>query len=80
MSSMNTTEIINIIALVISEAVKLGPVVIKTTEDAAPFAKAIYGLFTGTNVTQAQLDELVAKIKNLSNELQKPLPPEEDGA
>lgn len=78
MSNISTTEIINIIAAVVNTAVKLGPTVIKGVEDATPFAKAIYGLFTGTNVTEAQLDDLVKKIKTLSEELQKPLPQEEE--
>ena len=77
MSSVNVTEVINAIAAVVNAAVKLGPGVIKTVEDAAPFAKAIYGLFDRTNVTQAQLDDLASRIKVLSNELQQPLPPEE---
>jgi hypothetical protein len=79
MSNVNVEQVISIIAAVISSAVKLGPTVIKTEEDAAPFAKAIYGLFTDTNVAQAQLDELVVKIKSLSAQLQNPLP-EEDPA
>lgn len=73
---MNASAIIDLISKVIQTAVSVGPTVIQTVEDAAPFAKAIYdNLVSGTAVTQAQLDALEARLTELSDELQQPLPP-----
>lgn len=74
---MDAATIIATISGVIKTAVDLTPDVIQVAEDAAPFAQAIYGLFQGTNVTQAQLDQLTADIATLSAELQQPLPPDD---
>lgn len=73
---MNAQAIIETIALVIKEAAILGPIIIKSVEDATPFAKAIYDMIAGHTVTQAELDELVEKIQVLSAQLQKPIPDE----
>lgn len=75
---MDPTTIITTIATVINEAVTLGPTVVKAVEDARPFAQLIYGLFTGSNVTQAQVDDLLAQLDALSAQLQAPLP-DDDG-
>lgn len=81
MSAVNVIEIINAIAAVINTAVQLGPRVVKTVEDARPFAQAIHKLFEGDHVSQQQLEDLHAQIKALSAKLQAPLPLEEgDGA
>lgn len=74
---MDPTTIIATIASVINEAVTLGPTVVKAVEDAEPFAQLIYGLFEGTNVTQAQIDTLVANLAVLSAQLQVPLAPDD---
>lgn len=71
---MDPVTVINTIATVINEAVTLGPTVIKAAEDAQPFAQLIYGLFTGTNVTQAQVDNLLAQLDSLSAQLEADLP------
>lgn len=76
---MDALTIINLIAGVIKTAVDLTPTIIKTAEDAAPFAQAIYNsLIKGEKVTQEDLDALEARITDLSNQLQLPLPPEEE--
>lgn len=76
---MDALAIINLIATVIKTAVDLTPAIIKTAEDAAPFAQAIYNsLIKGEKVTKEDLEALEARITELSNQLQKPLPPEED--
>jgi hypothetical protein len=74
---MDPTTIITTIATVINEAVTLGPIVIKGVEDAEPFAKLIYGLFTGTNVTADQITILQQQLAALSAQLQDPLPPDD---
>lgn len=71
---MDPFTIITLIASAVNAAVKVGPTVIKTVEDATPFAEAIYDMFTGTAVSKEQADAFEAKITELSNRLQKPLP------
>lgn len=73
---MDAIAILEVLAKVVKVAVDLGPTVIKGAEDAKPFAQAIFNLFQGKTVTQAQLDELEARIDDLAAQLQRPLPPE----
>lgn len=77
MDPVAIATIIDTIAKVINEAVVLGPTVIKAVDDAKPFAQLIYGLFTGTNVTQAQVDDLLSKLDALSDQLDVDLPPDD---
>lgn len=77
MDPVEIATIIDTIAKVINEAVVLGPTVIKAVDDAKPFAQLIYGLFTGTNVTQAQVDDLLSKLDALSDQLDVDLPPDD---
>lgn len=77
MDPVAIATIIDTIAKVINEAVVLGPTVIKAVDDAKPFAQLIYGLFTGTNVTQAQVDDLLSKLDVLSDQLNVDLPPDD---
>ncbi len=74
---MDATAVIAAISAVIQAAVKLGPSVIQLEQDAQPFAQAIYGMFTGTNVTPEQLAALEAKIDDLVAQLEVPLPPDD---
>lgn len=75
---MDPATIIATIASVIQTAVKVGPTVIQTVEDAAPFAQAIYNnLFAGQTVTQAQIDALEAEVDALATEVLQPLPPDD---
>lgn len=77
MDPIAIATIIDTIAKVINEAVVLGPTVIKAVDDAKPFAQLIYGLFTGTNVTQAQVDDLLSKLDVLSDQLDVDLSPDD---
>ena len=73
---MSTASVIAAISSVIKLAVDLTPAVIKTVQDAKPFAEAIYDSLIGDkDITQEELDILKAKIVELSNQLQAPLPP-----
>ena len=75
---MEAIAIINLIAGVIKTAVELTPTIIKTVNDAKPFAEAIYNsIIKGNEVSEDQLKELEARLTELSNQLQLPLPPEE---
>ncbi len=77
---MDTATIINIISGILKTVVDLGPTVIKATEDARPFAEAIWNTLKGTTITQDQLDALEARITELSKQLQEPLPPDDEAA
>jgi hypothetical protein len=74
---MDSTAIITTIAAIVKTAVDLTPTIIKGIDDARPFAEAIYHALKGDNITQDQLTELENRITDLSNQLQKELPPEE---
>lgn len=77
MNPVTALEIITTIAQVIKAAVDAGPSIIKGIEDAKPFAEAIFAsLVRGKEISQDDLDALEAKITDLSNQLQLPLPPE----
>ncbi len=80
MAVLDTIAIIEVIAKVIKAAVDLTPTVIKTVNDAKPFAEAIAKVVKGDVVTADELAQLEAHIADLSNQLQQPLPPEENGA
>lgn len=74
---MDPVTIETAIATIIKIAVDVGPTVIDGIEKARPFAQTIYGIFKGTNVTEDQLADLIARSRALSAELQAPLPPEQ---
>jgi hypothetical protein len=76
---MDAIAIISSIGSVIKLAVDLTPSVIKTVDDAKPFAKAIYDdLVNKKVITHDDLLALEAKLTELSAQLQAPLPPEDD--
>ena len=63
----------------INGAITLANAAVKIGQDAAPYVKALYDTVSGkapADVTQADLDELEARIDALSDELQAPLPDE----
>lgn len=53
---------------------KIGPTLIKTVEDAEPFAQALIDAFHGRTLTDAGIAALEADLAALSQQLQKPLP------
>lgn len=72
---METALLIAKTASILKTIVDLTPTVIKTVEDAKPFAEILYNTFkNGKDVTEDQFNALEAEIKRLSNELQQPLP------
>lgn len=76
---MKAEDIIATVASAIKAVVDLTPVVIKTVEDAKPFAEVIWSNLKGRGaVTPADLDRITRQIAALSAQLQAPLPPEQD--
>lgn len=69
--------IVTTVAKIIKVAVDLTPIVLKTVDDARPFAAAIVKVLKGEEVTQEELEILEGQIDDLSRQLQLPLPPEE---
>lgn len=62
----------------INTTMKVASAAIQLGKDAAPFAQAIYETIGGKKkVTQADLDALAARTDALSNELQQPIPDNE---
>lgn len=75
---MDAQAIITLIGTVIKTAVDLTPSVIKTVQDAEPFAKAIWDdLVNKKTITPEDMAALEAKLAALSARLQDPLPPEQ---
>lgn len=76
---MDAIAILNLIGTVIKTAVDLTPSVIKTVEDAEPFAKLIWDHLVNKKViTQADLDALNMQTSDLSKRIQAAIPPEQD--
>lgn len=68
------------IVATISSVIKIAQAAVQAGKDAAPFIKAIYNTFAGkTEVTQADLDGLIAESNRLRAELHLPLPSPEEG-
>ena len=75
---MDAQAIITLIATVIKTAIDVAPGVIKTVQDAEPFAKAIWDdLVNKKVITPEDMAALEAKLAALSAALQTPLPPEQ---
>lgn len=56
------------------------PIAIQAEQNIEPFAKEIYGLATGTNLTNDDLDASLARANALSVQIQAPdfVPPKQD--
>jgi hypothetical protein len=69
-------------ALEVAEAIVNGimtvaPAVQKGVASAEPYIKALGGLLTGSNATQEDIDDLLAKLQADSAEFEQPLPPDD---
>lgn len=67
---MDKEAIVAVISSVIKVAVDVGPGLIKTVEEARPFAEQIVSLFSGEHVTQDKLDALLTSANSISADLQ----------
>ncbi len=74
MDLASVEKIIEAIANIVTIA---APIVIKAEQNAAPFAKIIYGLMTGSNLTNDDVDGALAQANALSAQIQDPnfIPP-----
>lgn len=64
---------ISIAAIILTQIAKYGPTLIKTIDDAAPYAEKLVDLITGGNATQADLDAFLETIKANSAQIQAPI-------
>ncbi len=75
---MNPAAIVAAIEAVLSAAVELAPIAIKTEQVIAPLAQGIWDHLVNKKViVQADLDALSAQSAALSVQIQGPLPPEQ---
>lgn len=76
---MDAAAIATIINAISNVIVVAAPVVIDGAVKAQPFAKAIYDMFRGLDLTDEQINELLARANALSNQIQSPdfIPPEQ---
>lgn len=61
------------VTAIVQGIIKAAPAIAEGIADAEPYVQAIIGLISGTNVTQDQLDEAIARIEAESAKFQKPL-------
>lgn len=54
--------------------IKIAPAVEKGVTDTGPYVKALAGMLTGSNATQAQVDALLDQLEKDSTDFQTPLP------
>jgi hypothetical protein len=69
---MDAASIETILAAIANIVTIAAPLVIQAEQNAAPFAKIIYGLFTGTNLTDGDVDAALAQANALSAQIQDP--------
>lgn len=69
MDAASIAALISAISNVITVA---APLVIQAEQNAQPFAEAIVNMFKGTNLTDADIDNLIAKANALSAQIQDP--------
>lgn len=74
---MDLASIEAIVAAIANIVTIAAPIVIKAEQNAEPFAKIIYGLITGTNLTNDDVDAALAQANALSAQIQDPnfIPP-----
>lgn len=69
---MDLATVETIVAAIAQIITIAAPIVTKGVENAAPFAQMIYGLVTGTNLTNTDIDAVLAKANALSAQIQAP--------
>lgn len=74
---MDLAAVETIVAAIANIITIAAPIAIKAEQNAAPFAKIIYGLVTGTKLTDADVDNALAQANALSAQIQSPdfIPP-----
>lgn len=75
---MDPLTAIGLVTTVIKTAIEVAPVIIKGAGDLKVFGTALFEKFTGGKITPEQRAELEAKIEELHNEFQAPIPPESE--
>lgn len=74
---MDIAAIIAAVTSIVQEIVTVAPIIQKDVTASEPYVQAIVGLVSGSNATQAQLDQIVAQVQAASAQLQQPLPPDD---
>lgn len=69
---MDLASVESVLAAVAQIVVIAAPIVQKAVENAEPFAKIIYGLVTGTNLTDDDVTAALAQANALSAQIQAP--------
>lgn len=74
---MDAATIEQILAAGIQILTIAAPLVMQAEQNAEPFVKELYGLFTGTNLTTADVTASLARMNALSAQIQDPnfIPP-----
>lgn len=76
---MNADQILALISTISTVIIKAAPLVMQAEQNAEPFAEAIVDMIKGNEVTDADIDTLLAKANAISAKIQAPdfIPPQQ---
>lgn len=76
---MDAALVVSAVTAIANLLVTAAPLVIEAEKNAKPFAEAIVKMFKGTDLTQEDIDNLLAQANALSTQIQSPafIPPEQ---
>lgn len=69
---MDAATIEEILAAGVQIITIAAPLIMQTEQNAEPFVKELYGLFTGTNLTVNDVNASLARVNALSAQIQDP--------
>lgn len=69
---MNAATIEQILAAGVQILTIAAPLVMQAEQNAEPFVKELYGLFTGTNLTIDNVNASLSRVNALSSQIQDP--------
>ena len=75
---MDFAAALTIATTVVNTFIKLEPIAAQAISDFKPFVTGLIEKFTGQPVTEEQRTEIEAKIDDLHNRFQAPIPPESE--
>lgn len=71
--AINIAVALTLAEQIVTAIIKIAPAVEKGIVDTGPYVSALAGMLTGSNATQAQVDNLLAQLDRDSADFQKPL-------
>jgi len=75
---MDAATAIGLVTTAIDVFTKVEPVLAQAITDLKPFAVALFEKFTGQNISDTDRADLEARIDDMHNQIQAPIPSDED--